>query len=104
MSLVSDNSSSDSDIDSDKKWIIQIDGQIKGYSDNFNNAIDYCSSAISKIVDNYDKDYFVFAEEESNKDMNLYFVKILGRHRYMCNPGFHTRPLSIIKMELVNAI
>jgi hypothetical protein len=104
MSSVSDGSSDIYSDKNNKKWIIQIDGQIKGYSDNFDDAIDYCSSAISEIVDNYDKDYFVFAEEESDKATNLYFIKILGRHRYMCNPGFHTRPLSIIKMELINAI
>ncbi len=104
MTSVSDDSS---EIYSDKKlkkWIIQIDGQIKGYSDNFDDAIDYVSKTISEIVDNFDKDYFMFAEEKSDKNNNLYFIKILGRHRYMCNPMLHTRPLSIIKMELINAI
>jgi len=108
MSSVSDDSSdiySDDDKLSDnKKWVIQIDGKVKGYADNFETAIDYVSKTISEIVDSFDKDYFMFAEEYSNNTMNSYLIKILGRHRYMCNPMLHTRPLSFIKMELINAI
>ena len=99
--------SSDSDDSSDhdkRKCVIQVDDEIKGYSDNFTTAIDYLSKTISTIVDNFDKDYFVFAEEKSDTKDNFYFIKIVGRHRYMCNPGFHTRPLSFIKMELINAL